>query len=58
VHADDLREVIAGEAIGAADPGEGDQPPAGTVLDPPGGAAEHSGNVLGEKEARRRGGGV
>jgi len=58
VHADDLGEVIIREAVGAADAGERDELSAGTVLHPPGGAAEDGGDFLGEVEAREGGLGV
>lgn len=52
MHADDLGEVLAGEAVGATDPREGDEPPTGAVLDPPGGAAQDGRDFLGAIEAR------
>lgn len=51
VEADDLGEVLGGEAVGAANPGVRYQAPSRSVLDPPGRAAEGVGDLLRAVEA-------
>lgn len=54
VEADDLREMGGGEAVGAAHPSKGDLATSGPVLDPPGRAAEHGGDLVGAVKAGQR----
>src|SRR5690606_25472456 len=55
VEADDLGEMLGGEAVAAAHPGVRYQAPSRSVLGPPGRAAEGVGDLLGAVEAGRRG---
>ncbi|MBB1256237.1 hypothetical protein H3146_23190 [Streptomyces sp. OF3] len=51
MEADDLGEVFGGEAIRTADAGVREETSPGAVLDPPGGAAERIGYLLGAVQA-------